>query len=132
LNVFPEVSIADFLRQNGANAVTIEGGEIKVSPDSTASLNIKYYPTYATLTTSVNPTIDDYLHEPIVYGILARAFEDLQDPESSQLYANKFTAMLNERIESLSNYEEDAQKGNVMFNGINIIGGGHNSDPNRW
>jgi hypothetical protein len=120
-NFYPEVAIANFLRLNDEYGVTIENGEIKVSPATTTSVDIKYYPTYATLTSNVNPTIDEYLHEPIVYGTLARAFEDLQDPEMSQFYANKYETMMKSRLDNLSNYEEDAQKGNTMFNGISII-----------
>lgn len=133
-NVFPEVSIADFIRRNdvGINAVTIEGGVMKVSPSDTSSLTVKYYPTYPTLTTAVNPTIDEYLHEPIVYGILYRSFEDLQDPELAQFYKNIYVDMLTDKIDTLSNYEEDSQRGGQMFNGINIVGGGSNNDPNKW
>lgn len=133
-NPFPEVSIADFIRYNdlSINAITIEGGIMKVSPDSTSSLDVKYYPTYPKLTTAVNPTIDEYLHEPIVYGILYRAFEDLQDPELAQFYKNIYVDMLTDKIDTLSNYEEDSQRGGQMFNGINIVGGGSDNDPNRW
>lgn len=133
-NIFPEVSISDFIRNNASsiNSVVIEGGTIKVSPSSTTSLTIKFYPTYDTLTSSVNPTIDEYLHEPIIYGILARAFEDLQDPELSQFYEKKFDVMLEKKLSNLSNYEEEAQRGGVMFNGINFLGGGVNNDPNHW
>lgn len=133
-NIFPEVSISDFVRNLADNisCVTIEGGAMKVSPSTTSSLIIKYFPSYATLTASVNPTIDEYLHEPIVYGILARAFEDLQDFELSQFYENKFTAKLDEKLNILSNYEEDAQRGGVMFNGINLLGGGNNNNPDGW
>lgn len=133
-NIYPVVSIADFVRMSASaeNATTIESGTIKVSPTSTTSLTIKYYPTYSTLTLVVNPTIDEYLHEPIVYGILARAFEDLQDFELAQFHANKFTQMLEDKINTLSAYEEDPIRGGQMFNGINIIGGGTNNDPDRW
>lgn len=133
-NVFPELSIADFARNNSGNAITVEGGTLKVLPTTTASLVVKYYPTYPTLNTStpVNPTIDEFLHEPIVYGTIYRAFEDLQDFELAQFYEAKFTNMLSEKLSALSNYEETAQKGGAMFNGINIIGGGSASDPNHW
>jgi len=121
-NIYPEVSISDFIRQDGQQAITIEGGALKVSPTSVTSLIIKYYPVYAELTTVVNPTIDEYLHESIVYGIIYRAYEDLQDPELSVYYKTKFDEMLAEKLADISNYEEDAQRGNVMFNGINVIG----------
>lgn len=122
-NFYPEVSIAEFVRalQDGVQATTFEQGEIKVSPTTVTSLNVKYYPTYPTLTSVQNPTIDEYLHEPIVYGILSRAFEDLQDPELAQFNLLKYEKMLTERTGYLSNYEEDPQRGNQMFNGIRIM-----------
>jgi hypothetical protein len=133
-NVFPEMSIADFQRAEikAENAIVVEGGVMKVSPDTTTSLTVKYYPTYPTLTATVDPSIDEYLHEPIVYGILARAYEDLQDPELSAFFETKFGDMLLNKINTLSNYEEDGQKGGQMFNGINIIGRSANNDPDRW
>lgn len=133
-NIFPEVSIADFVRKlaSGENCVTIESATIKASPTTTASLIIKYYPTYSALTASVDPTIDEYLHEPIVYGTLARAYEDLQDPELSQFYSNKFDTMLDKKLSVLSNYEENAERGGQMFNGINILGNGTSQDPDKW
>lgn len=133
-NLFPEVSPSDFIRRlaSSENAVVIEGGAIKASPASTTSLTIKYYPTYATLTASVNPTIDEYLHEPIVYGILWRAFEDLQDFEMSLFHQNKFETILKKKLNVLSNYEEEAQRGGTMFNGINIIGNGTNNSTDTW
>jgi hypothetical protein len=133
-NIFPEVSISDFVRRlaSSENAVVVENGAIKVSPASTTSLTVKYYPTYTVLTAGSTPGIDEYLHEPIVYGILARAFEDLQDTELSQYHSAKFESLLEKKLNTLSNYEEDAQRGGVMFNGINIIGGGVNNDPNHW
>lgn len=122
-NFYPEVSIAEFLRreQGSEQAVTLEQGEVKVSPKTVTSLNVKYYPTYPTLTSSQNPTIDEYLHEPIVYGILSRAFEDLQDPELAQFNLLKYEKMLTERTGYLSNYEEDPMRGNALFNGIRIM-----------
>ena len=44
-NVFSEVSISDFPRYGGNNAITISGGKILVSPSSTSTLRINYYPT---------------------------------------------------------------------------------------
>lgn len=119
-NIFNEVSISDFIRLNGEPAIVIENDTIKVSPDTKSSLNIKYYPDYAALTNIQNPTIDEYLHEPIVYGALSRVIEDLQDPELSQFYLNKYEKMLTDRLSHISNYEETGQS-NVMFNQIRIL-----------
>lgn len=133
-NIFPEVSPSDFIRKlaSSENAVVIEGGVIKVSPATTSSLTVKYYPTYTTLSAVINPTIDEYLHEPIVYGILWRAFEDLQDWELSTFHKANFKTMLDEKLNNLSNYEEEAQRGGAMFNGISILGNGVANDPNHW
>ena len=134
-NIFPEVNISDFIRRNANSdqAVTIENDTIKASPLTTTSLSIKYYQAFETLTAVANPTIDDFLHEPIVYGIVYRALEDLQDEERSQFYSNKFDTMLERKLSDLSNYEEDGQRGNIMFNGIQVIsGGGNYNDPNRF
>ena len=133
-NVFQEVSIADFARNSSGNAVTVEGGALKVFPKTTASLPIKYYPTFADLnTSSVNPLTDSYFDECYIYGVIYRAYEDLQDQELSAFFENKYDKLIKQKSETLSNYEENAQKGGVLFNGINIIGGGSNyNDPNRW
>jgi len=131
-NVFPEVSIADFGRLNSGNGITVSGGQLKASPISTTSLTINYYPTYPTLTADIDPQIDSYLHEPIVYGIIARAFEDLQDPELSLFYENKYEKMLTEKLSKLSAYEENAQHGGTMFNPISIINNNGYSNPDSW
>ena len=131
-NIYPEVSISGFARQNGGRAITVSGGKIKTSPSTTASLTVSYYPTYPALSLSQNPTINDYLHEPIVYGILERAFEDLQDPELSLFYKNKYEKMLTDKLSNLSVYEENAQYGGVMFNPLTIISPNNNSSPNTW
>lgn len=123
-NFYQELSVADFERAEFDYGVTIENGTIKVYPTDTASLTIKYYPVPETLTTSQNPTIDSYFHEPIVYGIMWRAHEELQDEELSTYYREKFKADLDERLAYQSSYEEANQRGGQMFVEQNLIGGG--------
>jgi hypothetical protein len=123
-NYFPELSIDDFQKQTLTQSVTIEGGTIKVYPTETASLTIKYYPTYPDISASVSPTFDAYFHEPIVYGVLARAYEDLQDPELASLNATKYENMLNQKIANQSNYEEGNQRGGQMFSEQDLLNGG--------
>lgn len=134
-NIFEEVSIEDFDNKTLNQSMTVEGGQLKVYPTSTASIDIKYYPTFADISSSVNPSIDSYFQEPIVYGILARAFEDLQDEELSTFYTNKYEKMLKDRISIQSSYEENNQRGGQMFSEQNLIGGsgfGLGSSPNYF
>ena len=88
-NAYPELSIDDFNKRTLPYSVTIEGGSMKVYPTTVTSLTVKYYPTFPDITSSVNPTIDSYFHECIVYGILFRVYEDLQDESLSFYYKNK-------------------------------------------
>ena len=132
-NFFSEMSIADFARLGGVGTgLVVQAGQIKLSPTQNLTLTVPYYPKFNDLTTVQNPQIDAYFHEPIIYGIMARAFEDLQDFELALTYQNKYKEMVIERTGVLSNYEEDGQRGGQMFNGINIVGGGTANDPNHW
>lgn len=112
---FEEVTIEDFDNNSLPYMVTIEGGQIKAYPTTTPSLTIKYYPTFAPLTSGSNPSIDEYFHECIVYGILERAFEDLQDESLSSFYRSKYESMVTSKTGIQSNYEEGNQKGGQMF-----------------
>lgn len=114
-NIFEEVSIEDFDNKVLERMITVEGGEFKVYPVETASLNIKYYPKWADLSLSQNPEIDEYFQELIVYGILARAFEDLQDEQLAINYSNKYETEFQKKSSAQSNYEEGNQRGGQMF-----------------
>jgi hypothetical protein len=118
---FPEKTIADFRRFPTQNAVTIEGGQLKVSPTSVNSVQIKYYPSYAALSTVQNPELNSYLHELIIYGALSRIHEDLQDEVLSKFYDDKYEQKFVLKTNSLSNYEEESQRGGEMFNPIRIV-----------
>lgn len=121
-NRYQEVSIASFVQNEVDRAVTVEGGTLKVSPTSITSLDIKYYPKPVSLAlVSSDPTIDDFFHEPIVFGALARVHEDLQDENMAQYYRERFNIDLRERIETQSLYEETNQRGNTMFTALPSI-----------
>lgn len=122
-NKFEEVSIEDFDNKTLSQMVTIENGTIKCYPTTTSLLAIKYYPTFATLTSGVNPTINEYFHECIVYGILERAFEDLQDESLSAFYKQKYESEITKKTAIQSNYEEGNQRGGQMFSWVNLMGG---------
>jgi len=115
-NFYPEVPIEDFHREQLGNMVTVEGGELKVFPTDVASLTIHMWPKPPALTTTQDPTIDEFFHELIIYGILWRAHEDLQDEELATFYRQKFNNELAEKTSAQSVYEETNQRGAVMFN----------------
>jgi len=131
-NTFEEVSIEDFDNKITNNMITVEGGTLKAYPTTTTSLAIKYYPKTTTLTTGSTPSVNEYFHECIVYGILARAFEDLQDESLSAYYAGKYEAMVNQKISAQSNYEEGNQRGGQMFTGVDLLGGYRGGGANYW
>lgn len=120
-NFYPEMTIEDFKKKTLHYGVTIEEGTIKVLPDTVASLTIKYWPTFADMTSAVNPTIPTYFHELIVYGILYRAFEDLQDWELSKFFREKYESELKQKIETMSNYEENNVRSSQMFSAQNLL-----------
>lgn len=120
-NVFEEVSIEDFDNKTLDRMITVEGGQFKIYPTDTASVNVKYYPTFETLTSGSTPSINEYFHECLVYGILERAFEDLQDAELSAYYKSKYESEVNRRMAAQSNFEEGNQRGGQMFSYQRLI-----------
>lgn len=120
-NVFEEVSIEDFDNKTLDRMIAVESGTFKVYPTDTASVLIKYYPTFQTLTAGSTPTLNEYFHECIIYGILERAFEDLQDQELSSYYKSKYEAELVRKMANQSNYEEGNQRGGQMFTYTRLI-----------
>lgn len=120
-NKYIEVPIADFNRDEYERMMTIEDGVLRVKPDTTPSITVRYWAKPETLTNAINPSIDEFLHEPIIYGILWRAHEDLQDEELVTYYKQRFSQELSERLSAQSNYEENNQRGTVMFNSVNLI-----------
>lgn len=120
-NYFPELSIEDFQKQTISQGVTIENETIKVFPTTTASLTIKYYPTIPEITASVDTALDTYFQEPLIYGVLSRIYEDLQDENLSNFYSIKYENMINQKIAVQSSYEEGNQRGGQMFNEQNLL-----------
>lgn len=118
---YEEVSVADFYENLTDYNYTIDDGSIMLSQTDATSLTVRYYAKPETLSGSVNPTIDEYFHEVIVYGIVWRAHEDLQDEELSAFYQQKFESELARRIGNQSNYEENNQRGGQMFNYQRLI-----------
>jgi hypothetical protein len=120
-NEYEEVSIANFHQEELDYVYTIENGQLLVDNEDITSLTVRYYPQPAELTDSVDPTIDPYYHEPIVYGTVWRIYEDLQDEELSQFYKEKFESDLNQRVALQSSYEENNQRGGEMFSYQRLI-----------
>lgn len=120
-NFYEEVSIADFDRGQFERAITIEEGSLKVSPDTTTSLVIKYFPQPEALTAVVNPSINSYFHEPIVYGAIYRAHEDLQDETLMEFYQVRFKQEMKDRLAVQSGYEEKNKNGGTMFTDQRLI-----------
>lgn len=115
-NEYEEVSIADFNREDnfGLN-YTIEDGTLKVNSDSVTTLTVWFYAEPEELTDSVDPSIDPYFHELIVYGIVWRMHEDLQDEELANYYQTKFDELLQQRAGAQSTYEETNVRGGELF-----------------
>lgn len=120
-NTYEEVSIEDFDNKTLDRMMTIEGGNLKVYPKTVASVAIKYYPTFSTLTVASTPPVNEYFHECIVYGILERAFEDLQDETLSAYYKAKYESEVARRSATQSNYEEANSRGGQMFSYQKLI-----------
>jgi len=120
-NTFEEVSIEDFDKELNPYSVTVENGKIKCSKKDVPNLYIRYYPTFATLTSGSTPSVNEYFHECMVYGILARAFEDLQDQELAAFYNAKYESLVAQRTAAQSNYEEGNTRGGQMFNYQRLI-----------
>lgn len=113
---FIEASIADFYNDDlSGYRYTIEAGSIKISETDVTALTVRFYAKPEDLTLVVNPTIDEYFHEVIMYGVIWRMHEDLQDEELSTYYQNKFNDELTRRMAAQSNYEESNQRGGQMF-----------------
>jgi len=119
--VFEEVTIEDFDNKTLDRMITVEGGQFKCYPTTTTSLQVKYYPTFQTLTAGSTPSVNEYFHECLIYGILERAFEDLQDESLSAYYKSKYETMIQQRTATQSNYEEGNQRGGQLFTYTRLI-----------
>lgn len=120
-NHYEEVSLADFYNDANDYYFSIEEGAMKVSKDDITSITIRYYPAAVTLSSSQNPDIDDLFHEVIVYGVISRAQEDLQDEELATFYRSKADSEFKRKAEIQSSYEEGNQKGGQLFKEQQLI-----------
>ena len=120
---YNEKSLADFDRVDGEYGFTIDkrNNQILVSPTSTPELIIRFWPTYDALTSSQNPEINEYLHELIIYGSLARIHEDLQNEQLAQFYEDKYEEKLEKKAGHLSVYQEENMGGNEFFSYNKLI-----------
>lgn len=120
-NEYEEFSIADYHLQEFDYGYTIDNGQLLVSDTDITSLTVRYYEQPETLTETTDPSIDSYFHEPIVYGIVWRIHEDLQDEELAEYYKNKFDEEMQKRLSRQSTYEESNQRGGEMFSYQRLI-----------
>ena len=120
-NRYQEQSIEAFDRDDGSNAIVVEGGKLRIKPAATITLTVKFYPNYDPLSDSQDPEVHEYLHELIIYGGLYRAHEDLQNEALAQYYKLRFEQELQVRNAKIANYEDDNQGGNEMFIGKRLI-----------
>jgi hypothetical protein len=120
-NNYEEISIEDFDNKISLYSITVENSALKCSNEDITSINIKYYPKFTTLTSGSTPNVNEYFHECMIYGVLERAFEDLQDEELSTYYKSKYEAMVLQRSAIQSNYEENNQRGGQFFNYQQLI-----------
>lgn len=120
-NNYEEISIEDFDNLEGQDAITVENNTLKCSNENITSIDIKYYPKFATLTAGSTPTVNEYFHECMIYGILERAFEDLQDEELSAYYKQKYETMVAQRSAIQSNFEEGNTRGGQFFSYQRLI-----------
>ena len=120
---YNEKSLADFDRTDGEYGFTIDkrNNQILVSPTSTPELIIRFWPTYAALASDQDPEINEYLHELIIYGSLARIHEDLQNEQLAEYYDQKYEEKLQKKTGYLSVYEEENQGGNEFFSYQKLI-----------
>jgi len=118
---YNEKAIVDLDRNPDIEGYAIIEGEITVTPSTTASINFRYYPSYAELTSSQDPEINEYLHELIIYGAVWRILEDMQSEALAEFYKGRYSELLEEKKSALSNYQRDNQDGGTLINGIRLI-----------
>lgn len=123
-NTFEWVSLEDFRAKKYDRMLCLLGADqLMVYPTATASLFTDYYQRMDDM--SVDPVVDSYLDasllELIVYGILHRAFEDLQDFELAKVYREKYAVEMGLKTQNLSYAQESPQEGGELLNPISIL-----------
>lgn len=128
------MSNQDFDNQVAPYMLTYLEGNIKVYPTSTPTIYLKYWKKLVDFSANVQPTLDSFLHDLIVDGIVWRALEDLQEFDLSTRFLNKFESRLAMKASAISQSEEKGQRGGSLFNYVNLLPDirSSSSDPNRF
>jgi len=115
-NIIRVVPLQNVIRAASSERVCSRmGQEVKLPTDSQiSSLEVVYYAKYDALTVANSPETDETFDEPMIYGIVYRALEDLQDPELSTYYKGLYDNMILDRASFLSSYEENATEGEIF------------------
>lgn len=120
-NSYDEYSVADYEIGDFDFGVTIKSGQLLTNKTDVSSLTINYYKKAATLSASQDPEIDELFHEVIMYGVVWRGQEELQDEELATYYQTKFEAEFKRKSEIQSSYEEGNQRGGQLFTPQTLI-----------
>lgn len=132
-NDYRNVSLEDFRARRHDRMVCRLGPSLLAYPSTSVTLYLDYYAKPVDISASQNPTVDDALHECIAYGMVWRAFQDLQDFELSRFFQQEFESRFAAQSSALSQLEEDPQDSGAMFNAIDILGGGGpTASADRW
>lgn len=136
-SVFEWVNLEDFRAGKYTKMIAKINGQLAVYPTSTATLYTDYYKKLPNMSISpvVNSALDPSLVELIVYGILYRAFEDLQEWDIAKEMRGKFETEKQLKARRVSQAEKKPQKSGEMFNPISIIppnGGSYRNSPNSF
>jgi hypothetical protein len=102
--------------------LTVQGNELRLNP-LTPGIYFSYKRKAAdmTLSTGSIPDLPSTFHETIIYGIVYRALEDLQDELDANIYEGKYERRIEQKSDTLSDLEETGQNSGVLFSDIRII-----------
>lgn len=122
-NEFKYVNLEDYRAGKYERMITKYNGQILVFPVDTSVLYTDYYKKLPDMAIDPvqNPSVDVSLQELIIYGIMFRALEDLQDFELAKEYRGKFEQELKLKSRKISLSEEGPEKSGEMFNYVQIV-----------
>lgn len=137
---FRSTNSEDFRKERFNRMLTIEGNKFRVYPESTQTVEMIYWAKLADLGISpeiINPPeeLDDLLHELISYGIVWRAFEDLQDFELSRFFKDKWEADFELKKMTLNELDRGADESFELFEplpDLNFTGYAISNDPDYF